>query len=361
LALLATIALGPAPAWAVETAFRLSDLDIRDPHFYAVVPIFGCTDLTDLALGGAGINPNLQAAITTDGDGDGLLDLSYLIVFNPLDQAALGGTLRFGEADCTAPLASTTCEPGPSPLQSITYQNGNVGTCLGEVPGTTVFPYSPPIATPSAPCFVTDPATVTLVLSGIGIPLRNSRIAATYVGNPATSLSNGLFLGFLRETDANATILPASLPVVGGMPLSSLLPGGASNCSSHNDKDTDGLDSGWWLYANFPAAVRPFTDPTSSVGDGTTLARLGPAYPNPFAGSLSLEYSIEVASAVRLAVHDAQGRRVAELWSGIQSPGRHSAVWNGRDASGRPAQAGVYFVRFEALGRVFSNRVVLLK
>jgi len=47
---------------------------------------------------------------------------------------------------------------------------------------------------------------------------------ATYSGNPAQTLLNGLLMGFISEADANATILPATLPLIGGKPLSIVLP-----------------------------------------------------------------------------------------------------------------------------------------
>jgi hypothetical protein len=53
-------------------------------------------------------------------------------------------------------------------------------------------------------------------VDGIPIPLQDVQVGATYVGNPATQLTNGLMRGFISETDADNTILPASLPLVGG-------------------------------------------------------------------------------------------------------------------------------------------------
>ena len=67
--------------------------------------------------------------------------------------------------------------------------------------------------------------------------------------------------GFISETDANNTILPASFPLVGGRPLSSLLPGGTGNCASYDDRDLQGGVFGWWFYLNFPAAAVAYTNP----------------------------------------------------------------------------------------------------
>ena len=242
------------------TAFRMNDLDVRDPHVY--VDFIGCRDVTDTQLVGFSVNNELQTNIQTDGDGDGLLDLSIALVFRQFSQA--GGTTQDVELhfpDCTAPMSSTVCTASGSQVVMATATNMASGTCLMPLPGT-VRPYSPAVSTPSGPCFVTSAVTVTIDLGGIPITLRDARIAGTYVGNPATTLSNGLLMGFISEADANATIIPDSFPLVGGEPLSSLLPGGAGNCRTSggfSDKDVNNGVMGWWFYLNFPAARRPFT------------------------------------------------------------------------------------------------------
>ena len=82
--------------------------------------------------------------------------------------------------------------------------------------------------------------------------------AATYVGDPATAETNGLIRGFISEADADATIIPASLPVVGGEPLSKLLPGGKENPAGHDDRDVREAVTGWWVYLNFTATRTPW-------------------------------------------------------------------------------------------------------
>jgi cysteine-rich repeat protein len=234
----------------VPTAFRLSDLDLRDPHVH--VAFIGCNDVTDNQLAGFSVNNELQTAIQTDDDGDGFLDLSPTLVFRPFSQTAATMPVEVHFADCTAPIGSTTCTPGGGTVTMATATNMTAGQCLTFLPGT-VRPYTPAVTSPSGPCFVTSPITVTLTIGGIDIPLQDAQVAATYVGNPATSLTNGLLRGFISEADANATIIPTSFPLVGGDPLSSLLAGGAGACPSFSDKDTSSGVMGWWFYLNFPA------------------------------------------------------------------------------------------------------------
>ncbi|MGD8395528.1 MAG: PQQ-binding-like beta-propeller repeat protein [Candidatus Eiseniibacteriota bacterium] len=91
------------------------------------------------------------------------------------------------------------------------------------------------------------------------------------------------------------------------------------------------------------------------------------ASPNPFARSVSLALDgIATGRAVRVAVHDAQGRHVVTLDAGasggdgaIAGGGGWRGRWEGRDARGKPCGAGVYFVRVEGAGTTVTRKLVL--
>ena len=236
------------------TAFRMGDLDLRDPHVF--VNFIGCRDVTDTPIVGFSVNGELQTNIQTDGDtpADGVLDLSIATVFRPLAQTAATSPAEIHFPQCRTPFAGTTCSRMPSATTPVltTATNLATGTCLTPLAGT-LLPYSPAVTSPSGPCYAAGPVTVPINLGGIPITLRDARIAATYVGNPAGNTTNGLLMGFISETDANATIIPASFPLVGGQSLSSLLPGGTGNCATHDARDMNGAVRGWWFYLNFTA------------------------------------------------------------------------------------------------------------
>lgn len=235
--------IGPA-------GFRISDLDLRDPHIF--VTTFTCSDLTDTPFLGFSVNGILQQRIQLDGDDDGLLDLSYLIEFLPLDRSQSTNLIDFGSAQCSAPLATSVCSAvltsaiaGDAALQ-------DPGICAAPDP-LTLRPYSPPVGSSPGPCFVSPAGSVTLDLAGIPVTLQQATIAATFVGVPGDGLVNGLLRGFISEADADTIVLPPGIPVVGGQPLSSLLPGGNGNCAAFSDQDTlDGV-AGWWFHLNFAA------------------------------------------------------------------------------------------------------------
>jgi hypothetical protein len=355
-ALLSSFAMSPAAA--APTAYRLVDLDLRDPHGF--VSFIGCRDVTDTQLLGYSLNGSLQTSIQTDHDSNGLLDKSYLLVFDGNPAAGTTGTVAFRLADCTAPMTGTSCVPNASAPVPLAWTNAGAGTCLAPLAGT-VRPYSPAITSASAPCFSTSAATLTLDLGFGPVTLRNARIAATWAGNPATQLVNGLLMGFVTETDANTTILPASFPIIGGKPLSAMLRGGTGSCASGSDKDVKDGVPGWWFYLNFTAARVPWTDPTVGVGDAGLAFDGVETFPNPSRTSLSIRFRTAAQSDVRVAVLDPQGREVAELARGPQPAGAHVLRWDGRDARGVAAGPGVYFVRVESGEGMAARRITLLR
>jgi len=56
-----------------------------------------------------------------------------------------------------------------------------------------------------------------------------------------------------------------------------------------------------------------------------------------------------------------RGRLVQELVAGTMAPGRHQAVWDGRDRDGRAAAAGIYFVLMTGEGKSLTSKMVLAK
>lgn len=81
-----------------------------------------------------------------------------------------------------------------------------------------------------------------------------------------------------------------------------------------------------------------------SVG-GSGSARLESPRPNPATSRVGIAFSITKRSSVRIEVVDVAGRIVSVVASGTHEPGSHVLAWDGRDGGGRPAPAGVYFVR----------------
>lgn len=245
------------------TCFRIDSFILRDPHIF--FNFFVCVDVTDSNGGipgvpAGGVNSLLQTALTTDGDGDGFIDAAPVLLFRLFDQSAAGGAVEVASGRFPAATPNTgDLQPGTLRAPT-TMTNVAAGTLLTPLPGTTK-PYAPAITTPSGPGFVTEPVSYTVTVGAITLPLDGFRLAATYSGNPATALTNGLGMGFLSESTAQSTMI--DLGAFGTVPLASLLPGGQGGCSSADDRDTgpDGQTSGWWFYLNFTAQVVTYTGP----------------------------------------------------------------------------------------------------
>jgi cysteine-rich repeat protein len=234
-----------------RAAFRLTDLDLRDPHVL-VTPIVGCTDATDMPVFGIfAVNDELRKSISTDEDGDGFYGLGIVIDFQPLAPGLPSTGVDVIISNCST---SNVCTPqNPDEIVMSTATNQSAGVCLQPLAGT-IRPYTPAIQSPAGPCFASGAASLTVSIAGIPITLTDARIAATYSGSPATNLVNGVIRGFISEAVAAATRLPDDLPLLGGAPLASVLPGGAGNCARYSDKDTGpGGVQGWYFYLNFTA------------------------------------------------------------------------------------------------------------
>jgi hypothetical protein len=117
------------------------------------------------------------------------------------------------------------------------------------------------------------------------------------------------------------------------------------------------------FYEVIPRGLADITylDPLG-VGEGPAVTGLwlGPSAPNPIGATATLRYRIpgtrEGAVRVRLQVVDVQGRAVATLFDGAQSPGEH-AITLDRGALGGAAGA-VHFLRLEAGGQSVTRKLV---
>ena len=74
-----------------------------------------------------------------------------------------------------------------------------------------------------------------------------------------------------------------------------------------------------------------------------------------------MTFELPAAGRARLVLYDVRGRRVRTLVDGARAAGEHVARWDGRDESGAPAAAGVYFLRLETAAGTRGSRIALLR
>ena len=99
---------------------------------------------------------------------------------------------------------------------------------------------------------------------------------------------------------------------------------------------------------------------TTAVEEPAAVRRdvsLRPPYPNPTTGPSTLEYTLPEPAAARVEVFDIAGRLVKLIHDGWDPAGQQRFEWDGREQSGRPARAGVYFIRLEVNGQRASEQL----
>ena len=125
-----------------------------------------------------------------------------------------------------------------------------------------------------------------------------------------------------------------------------------------SDQRSDGGD----IYAqnvNADGSLGPvFVDDAPLVAGAGAAPTLGRPWPNPTRGATRVWYASSVGA--RLDVLDVRGRVVRTLASELSaSPG--AARWDGLDAHGQPAAAGVYLIRMTTPASTASRKVTLIR
>lgn len=83
--------------------------------------------------------------------------------------------------------------------------------------------------------------------------------------------------------------------------------------------------------------------------------------PNPFGGHTNISFQLPSTGSVSVDVYSISGRVVRSIQPGTMEAGTHSIAWDGTDSSGQPLGQGVYFVRVNTSGGVFTRKVNLLR
>ncbi len=96
-------------------------------------------------------------------------------------------------------------------------------------------------------------------------------------------------------------------------------------------------------------------------GDAAPTLALARPIPNPSTGTMRVAFTLATTDAVDLGVFDVHGRRIATLAHGTLPAGQHAATWNGADANGRLAGAGLYWLELAQGGMRATRRVVRVK
>ncbi len=222
---------------AIPTGFRITSLEVRDPHVF----LSCAADVTTAA------NDIFQDAIDMN-------SLDTVGVFRPLDPAATSTPMDvYPGASCTgAGTATMACSAGGTAVNT-TANNQTSGVCFAADPAHLSYPATAPNS-PMGSCFATTPSTVQLNLNGSLVTMQQAVVAGEYV---AGEIRNGVLSGFVSYATAMSTTVSFG---TGALELYELLRGGGCPGDDDDPLFPGGADAGWWFYIDFEATEVPWTE-----------------------------------------------------------------------------------------------------
>jgi Glycosyl hydrolases family 32 N-terminal domain/FlgD Ig-like domain len=118
-------------------------------------------------------------------------------------------------------------------------------------------------------------------------------------------------------------------------------------------------DSNGWISVD---DIRLNPSAVASPSLPSEFGRLLPNRPNPFNPRTALRFEVDRRESFELRIFDLRGRLLRRLELGPLSPGRHQAMWEGRDQSGRQVSSGVYLVELRGdLGPADTQKITLVR
>jgi hypothetical protein len=133
------------------------------------------------------------------------------------------------------------------------------------------------------------------------------------------------------------------------------------------DVDND-FDLDLFVINNFPFEVIYYRNDGMATGISDDLILSVPReydlrqnYPNPFNPTTTIRYDLPEATDIQLCIYNLLGQEVRTLVKGIQPPGEHTAVWDGRNANGELVGSGTYMYRLATKKFNKSRNLLLLR
>ena len=103
---------------------------------------------------------------------------------------------------------------------------------------------------------------------------------------------------------------------------------------------------------------------TSNIENELTadyIAKLYPAFPNPFNPSTALSFQLVEDSYVELMIFNAKGSKIRTLATGNHLTGYHSYTWDGRDNYNKEVPSGIYFYMLKTENYMETRKMMLIK
>lgn len=108
-----------------------------------------------------------------------------------------------------------------------------------------------------------------------------------------------------------------------------------------------------------PWGVR-FAAPWLTADSGNVEVPAPAVWPNPSTGAVRLSATVAEPGSYLIAVYDAAGRLVSNVFRGRLEPGPQFWTWDRRSSSGRRIPPGTFFLRLKGPGACLTRRLILL-
>ncbi|MCH8326911.1 MAG: hypothetical protein IID15_00115 [Candidatus Marinimicrobia bacterium] len=118
--------------------------------------------------------------------------------------------------------------------------------------------------------------------------------------------------------------------------------------------------AGAWATSDTLLLMMESTAPMEEGESGEFAFGIGPNFPNPFNTSTKIRYQIPRFSTTQLIIYDATGRVARTLIDEPKYRGKYTAIWDGRDDSGRTVASGPYVAELRAGRAVVHLKLVVL-
>lgn len=120
----------------------------------------------------------------------------------------------------------------------------------------------------------------------------------------------------------------------------------------------------WFAWAAFYPGIEIFDGVVTDIEEEKSVPvsfHLSQNFPNPFNPSTTIQYEIPGNSDVTLRIYNMLGQEIRTLVQNRQSPGAHTALWDGTDAAGQTVASGVYLYALETPEFNEVRKMILLR
>ncbi len=107
----------------------------------------------------------------------------------------------------------------------------------------------------------------------------------------------------------------------------------------------------------------PDTSPSDTTADSTSVSEvtLHQNYPNPITDHTTISYELPEANFISISIYNLAGQQIVQIYSGVQSAGKHELTWPGVDRYGIPLPNGVYFYELAGSDYALREKMIIIR